>query len=120
MSSRVYVVNETLVYNEERREMEPAHRGIRKAARYGTMVHLLPAGPLPNNMEDVAKAIREKLANFSDDDFILPVGDPVAIGLAGAFAAAANHGRVNYLRWMRDERMYTVVETDMGLEMEES
>ncbi len=54
----------------------------------------------------------EKLIDFNDDDYLLLVGDPAAIGLCCAVAAAIN-GRFTVLKWDRQEMTYYPVSFDI-------
>jgi hypothetical protein len=112
---RVFVVNEPLKHNKDSDRSERMIN-LEPAQEYGTLVHLLPAGRLSEATHPMVLALREQLSDFSDNDYLLPVGDPVAICLAAAFAAAANEGRVKYLRWRRGPRCYAVVSTTMWSE----
>jgi hypothetical protein len=50
---------------------------------------------------------------FDDQDYLLCIGDPVAIGLATAVAASRNYGRVKLLKWDRQEHRYYVVKANI-------
>ena len=52
--------------------------------------------------------INEK--NFSDDDYLLLVGDPSIIGACCAIASRYNNGRYKVLKWDRLERRYFPIE----------
>lgn len=81
------------------------------AAKFGGIEFLLPgdrnvmfsAGPCIHTL-------KQKLSAFSDKDFLLLTGDPVAIGAATAVAAMMNNGRVRTLKWDRQEKQYYPVE----------
>lgn len=93
--TRVFVVQEPT-----------ADRGARvvdisPAASFGELVFLYPSGHLPMDWAAVVKKLREQLADFSDDDYLVCTGHPVLMCTAAALAAAANEGRVRYLRWQR-------------------
>lgn len=79
------------------------------AAVYGELTFLMEHGNLVLSPAPMVQQLRRALKDFSDDDYILPVGDPVAIGLVTAIAAQVNHGRVNLLRWDRSARNYITI-----------
>lgn len=80
---------------------------ITPAAEYGEIELLIDSSVhIGIAMKPVAEKLRVKLRDFCDDDFILPTGDPAAIGIAIAIAAKYNDGRVNLLRWDRKMRGY--------------
>lgn len=56
---------------------------------------------------------RRQLADFSDADYLVPMGNPVLIALATLAAAEANEGRVKMLDWLREERRYRVGAIDL-------
>ena len=84
------------------------------AMDYGRLEVLLPAdrqvtfSPGPALYE-----FRQRLDKFSDDDFLLLIGDPVAIALAFAVAAETNVGRVKVLKWDKQECRYYPIQVEM-------
>lgn len=71
------------------------------AERYGDLVFLLASNASTRDPETNGD-LADGLANITDDDYILPVGSPVLILLAGAYAAIADVNRLNVLEWERD------------------
>lgn len=63
--------------------------------------------------DDIVRDLREKLESFTDDDYIVPLGNPAMIGLAIAIAADCNHGRVRVLDWMRERGRYRIIHMDL-------
>jgi hypothetical protein len=61
----------------------------------------------------VIRLLSNKLREFSDDDFLLAMGDPVAIGIASMVAADVNNGKVNMLKWDRENQCYYNVKIDL-------
>jgi len=57
--------------------------------------------------------LRDKLADFSDDDYILPVGDPSLIATVAMVASKMNHGRVKFLKWEKSMTDYLVINVDI-------
>lgn len=99
--SMVYVVTETDL-------------NLVRATRYGELQALLPArSNITMNPAPVLRALKQKLKNFCDHDFILPIGDPIAIGLAFTVAAEANRGRFKALKWDRQIGDYYVVSCNL-------
>ena len=83
------------------------------AEKYGTLVPILnddKAGIY--NTRLIHKQIEESLRDFSDEDYLLCMGDPIAIGIAFHVAARNNNGKVNSLRWDRDEAKYHLIPLD--------
>jgi len=65
---------------------------------------------LPSNLEQASDWLRKRLRDFGDSDYLLPVGDPVAIALTAAVAADANGGVLRLLKWDKRQHAYTVCE----------
>ena len=89
-------------------------KNIRSAEKFGDLKILLPdikqivlsAGP-------VAHKLRKELSTFCDDDYLLLIGDPAIIAIAGAIASEMNMGRFKVLKWDRDESKYYDIEIDL-------
>lgn len=64
--------------------------------------------------QQMISLLRNRLKDFCDDDHILPMGDPVAIGAAIAIAADFNHGRVKILKW-RGKNGHCYTELQMNI-----
>ncbi len=89
---------------------------ISPALMYGPIEVLLErsTGLTTEDIEGAVHVIREKLAEYGDEDYILAAGDPTAIGIAIALAVQANNGRVRVLRWNRHDRVYVEVMVDFN------
>lgn len=80
---------------------------VSPAAKYGDIKLLLDSSLVVGiAMAPLVRTFRQKLAAYGDDDYILPTGDPAAMGIAIAIAAQANQGRVKLLRWDRKSGGY--------------
>jgi len=83
------------------------------AASYGDLEVLIKSNNIGIALQPLVTSLKHALRNFSDDDYILTVGDPVAIGLASTIAANANRGRVTFLRWDRQTRAYIKIKVEI-------
>ena len=89
-------------------------RNIRSAEKFGDLKVVLPdnkqivlsSGPLTFKL-------KHELKDFNDDDYLLLMGDPAIIALAGAVASDVNGGRFKILKWDRDEKKYYDIEIDL-------
>ena len=89
-------------------------RNIRSAEKFGDLKVVLPdnkqivlsSGPLTFKLKHALK-------DFNDNDYLLLMGDPAIIALAGAVASDANGGRFKVLKWDRDEKKYYDIEIDL-------
>lgn len=81
------------------------------ATRFGEIRFLLPeTAQMLVTPQPIIRKLWMELKEFNDDDAILLVGDPVAIGSAVAIAAQINQGRVKVLKWDNLLRDYFVVQ----------
>ena len=100
---------------------EVSGRNLVPAAKYGELKPLLPAKTnLMLSTGPEVSRLKRKLVDFNDDDYLLLIGDPAAIGLCCAIAASIN-GRFSVLKWDRQEMTYYPVSfvirgnaTDLG------
>ena len=89
-------------------------RNIRSAEKFGDLKVVLPdnkqivlsSGPLTFKL-------RHELKDFNDNDYLLLMGDPAIIALAGAVASDVNGGKFKVLKWDRDEKRYYDIEIDL-------
>jgi hypothetical protein len=99
---KVYVVSET-----------PQHN-IVSALDYGQIETILPPNAqIAFSVVPTVRRIQRKLEKFTDEDYLLLIGDPSAIGIACAVAASKNNGRFKCLKWDKRERRYIPLEVDL-------
>ena len=78
---------------------------------FGELVFVLPQRhELPNDPNELAKLLRDKLSGMTPTDYFLPVGSPALIALAGAIAADVTEGRLQILTFSRGR--YSVLAID--------
>lgn len=93
---------------------EMPNHNLAPAMKFGEMKILLPSyTQIAFSTAPTIRSLRIKLRNFTDADFLLLAGDPVAIGLACSIAAFFNNGRYTALKWDRREHMYLPVKIDV-------
>jgi len=93
---------------------EVSGRNVLSARHYGDLKVLLPANA--NIMLSPAPTVRrlkDSLKNFSDEDYLLLMGDPAAIGLACVLASESNRGIYSILKWDRIESDYYPVKINI-------
>ncbi len=98
---------------------EPLGKNILPAQEYGELEILLPAGQIVLSPGPSIYRLRKKLQHFCDNDYLLLVGDPIAIGLAAMVAGSMNNGKVKFLKWDRQERRYMGVSADIYRKLSE-
>jgi hypothetical protein len=57
--------------------------------------------------------IKRKLDKFTDEDYLVLIGDPAVIGIVCSVAAAKNNGRFKVLKWDRREKLYVPLQIDI-------
>ena len=67
---------------------------------------MLSPGPAVNQLNHA-------LRNFSDDDYLLLIGDPVLVGVCCSIAAKFNRGMYKVLKWDRQEHKYYVIQVQI-------
>lgn len=92
-------------------------KNILPALAFGTLVPLLEDNTQVHlNARSVVQQLKSKLATYGDDDYVLAIGDPVAIGIACAVAATMNGGKFTVLKWDRQEMAYYPVYVNLNVE----
>jgi|TARA_R100000664_G_scaffold4715_1_gene9392 folate-dependent tRNA-U54 methylase TrmFO/GidA len=87
---------------------------VRSAEKFGELTVMLPdnkqmilaSGPLTFKL-------KQELKDFSDEDYLLLIGDPAIIAVCGAIAAKNNGGRFKVLKWDRNDKRYYDLEIDL-------
>jgi len=93
---------------------EVAGRNILSAQEYGQLKLLLPEGSqVVLSSGPTVRKLKTKLKDFCDDDYLLLMGDPAAIGIACSIAADINRGRYKCLKWDKIEATYYPIEIDL-------
>ena len=93
---------------------EVTGRNILSAKDFGNLELLLPEGSqVVLSSQPTVNKLRRKLKDFCDDDYLLLMGDPVAMGIACAIASDVNRGRIQCLKWDRREYKYYPVEVNL-------
>ena len=101
--------------------LQETGKNFRSAEKFGDLKVLLPdnrniilsAGP-------VTHKLRKELKDFCDKDYLLLMGDPAIIAIAGAVVSEINGGRFKVLKWDRDEKKYYDIEIDLKGRNEQS
>jgi hypothetical protein len=86
---------------------------FRKVLEYGEPVVCLPPGRVAFSPGPMVDTLREKLKDFTDNDYIVSVGDPTAIFVAAMIASDINRGKVKALKWDKISRRYIAVDIDI-------
>lgn len=93
---------------------EQKGKNLIPAIKFGELKFLLPAGAqITFSPGQVVNKLKIALSDFNDNDYLLLIGDPVAIGISCIFAAEWNQGKVKMLKWDRQEAMYYPIEINI-------
>lgn len=105
--SKVYCVTEPITYRDG---VPTPLFDVSPALKYGELEILAKHNNSMFASVPMVRHFRDKLKDFSDDDYILPVGDPVTIATVAAIASDINNGYFKMLKWDKKSRNYLVVE----------
>lgn len=86
-----------------------------KATRFGELVPLIQQSMnIIMQPTEIINSLHEGLQDYTPEDFILPTGDPVIIGLAFTIAAAYSRGHLRVLKWDRQVNDYYPVRLNLN------
>jgi hypothetical protein len=86
---------------------------LRPAETFGEVIVLFDQSISRMATAPVAEAMKDKLASFGPEDYVLAVGDPALIAVACVIAARRNGGKLRLLKWDRMSRTYIPVEVQL-------
>lgn len=108
----VYIVQDVKHVSHKTGELASKY-DLSRAKRFGAFVYLLDGQVRVYSQSSVASSVaqvRERLAEITDQDYLLLVGDPVMIGVACGVAMDALRGRLKLLKWDKRRLDYEVIE----------
>jgi hypothetical protein len=87
---------------------------FKPALKYGELRVLVPGAmsllaPVP-----LVRLLKEKLSTFSEEDYLVAVGDPSIVATASIIAAQKTHGKIRILKWDRELSDYIPIEIDVS------
>ena len=89
-------------------------RDITKTSKYTAQKILIPAKEqVALSAQPTVRRINRLLRKFNDKDYLLLSGDPVIIGISCAVAMSNNIGKLNILKWDRQDEEYYPVTVDI-------
>lgn len=83
------------------------------AERFGELIVALPPEANRLHIAPIVAAMKEKMADFGPEDYIVAVGDPSLIAAASVIAARRNGGLLRLLKWDRITSSYNSVEIQL-------
>ncbi len=110
---KVYLVQQPSRYDQEKGRRVNIH-DISSASIFGDITApMFPHNGVSYLTQHDVHEVRRLLKDYSDEDCILCIGDPAAIGLSLALASEINRGKFNVLRWDRTRREYIKLSFDI-------
>jgi hypothetical protein len=107
----VYVVQKQMHLDREKQEYVERF-DLSPAKEYGELKYLLSPTAAPFRPESVLEDLYKGLEDFTDEDYLLLVGNPVLIGLASSVAAMKS-GTVNFLQWSGKDQRYLSIRAEI-------
>ena len=92
---------------------EGKNMNLLPATEFGRIEVLLPPGQVIFSTGPTVKRLREGLRKYTFEDYLLMIGDPAAIALAGAVASFISNGRMKLLKWDKQEKRYFPIEVNI-------
>jgi hypothetical protein len=104
--NRVYVVQRPAYFCRIKKGWVNKY-DLTEAKKFGELVYLLRPGNIyADKLEGAIAALKIGLADYTSDDSILAIGDPVAIGATVLVAGRKTGGRVAILKYDRISENY--------------
>ena len=93
---------------------ENPYINVLSAQEYGDIVLLFESGQqIMFSPQPAIKKLRRKLKDFDDNDYLLMMGDPAAMGIACCIASDINRGRFKILKWDKIQKRYYSVSVNI-------
>ena len=94
---------------------ENPYVNVLSAEAYGEIEVLFDSGSqIMFSAQPAIRKVKRKLKDFCDDDYLLMMGDPAAMVIAGCVAADINRGKFKILKWDKKEKRYYPVSINMN------
>lgn len=90
---------------DKQKEVMVAAFDFSAAAQFGQLTPILEAHDDSIFLARITLQIRKKLEEFTDDDFLLAVGDPAVIAVCAGIILR-RHKTLKLLRWDRKTKIY--------------
>jgi hypothetical protein len=108
--SKVFIPQIVEKYSESNNRMSTLF-DFSDAERFGTLTAILEPSDNPLFLALLTPKIREALKGFTDEDFLVAVGDPAIIAICAGLILR-NHKKIKMLKWDRRLKMYISLEVN--------
>ncbi len=105
--AKVFIVQEPTKYDHSSGQFVP-YVNLAPATEFGDLVFVLDPRHPVLDAALVMSILDDKLKDFKPEDFLLPIGDPAAICMAGAVACRYSD-TITLLKWNKREKKYVQV-----------
>ena len=90
---------------------ENPYISVLSAEEYGQIETLFESGSqIMFSPQPAIRKLKRKLKDFNDNDHLLMMGDPAAMGIACCVAAEMNRGKFKILKWDKMQKRYYSVQ----------
>ena len=110
--SKVYVPQQPSRFDTATRLWIPTVN-LDSAKVYGEVVIMLPPNANRLHTAPLVAALKELMASFTAEDYVVAVGDPSLIAAAACIAARKTGGSLRLLKWDRMSKDYISVELEI-------
>lgn len=110
--SKVYVPQQPSRYDTATRLWIPTIN-VEPAKQFGEVVVMLPPNANRLHTAPLVAALKEQMADFCVEDYIVAVGDPSLIAAASCIAVRKTNGSLKMLKWDRISSSYIPVEINL-------
>lgn len=110
--SNVYVPQQPSKYDQTSRLWIPTIN-LEPAQKFGEVIVMLPPNANRLHSAPLAAAIKERMKDFCEDDYIVALGDPSLIAVAACIATKKTNGLLRMLKWDRIQSHYICVEMNV-------
>lgn len=86
---------------------------VKPAEKFGEIVVMLPPAAARSGIDACASVIKERLRDYTREDYLLALGDPTLYAVAACFAAEKADGVLRMLKWDRISSGYVLEEVDL-------
>ena len=94
---------------------ENPYISVLSANEYGKIVTLFESGTqIMFSPQPAIRKLKRKLRNFNDEDHLLMMGDPAAMGIACCVASEMNRGKFKILKWDKMQKRYYSVQVNQN------
>ena len=94
---------------------ENPYISVLSAEEYGQIEILFDSGSqIMFSPQPAIRKLKRKLKDFNDNDHLLMMGDPAAMGIACCVAAEMNRGKFKILKWDKMQKRYYSVQVNLN------